>query len=439
MTSPAPAEFERRASRGPTAAAGGLHKDELAEAFAGRTVLILIVGHLASAPRAQKEARALRTAGARVLVRGNWSNPDLVAEDQALARELDVDFAAVTDLRRGTGSLADRWRQRLAREANRLGVVTGRVLGPGAPELLREARRIRADLTMVHSEPGLWVGRKLLEQGFRVGVDFEDWFSRDQLPSDRNASVREALDALERHMLAHAHCCLATTATMASALAAHAGTARVPTVVRNCFPALVAAETAQAAGDAVPPGATAFYWFSQTIGPGRGLEVLAGALPLLQGEWHLTLRGSIGGHRPWFERTFPAALRQRITCLDPVPNSELAMRTRSHQVGLALEVPYCPNKDLTASNKIHEYLRAGLAVIATRTRGQEEVMQASGGAGVLVAPGDSSALAAAMQRLLDDPGQLRACRVAAAEAGRTVWDWSRHEPVLLGALARALG
>ena len=412
--------------------------DELANAFAGRTVLILIVGHLASAPRAQKEARALRTAGARVLVRGNWSNADLVAEDQALARELDVDFAAVTDLRRGTGRLADRWRQRLAREANRLGLVTGRALGPGAPELLREARRIRADLTMVHSEPGLWVGRKLLEQGFRVGVDFEDWFSRDQLPSDRNASVRHALDVLERHMLAHAHCCLATTAAMSSALADHAGVGRTPTVVRNCFPALDVGDSAHGPRDPVQPGATAFYWFSQTIGPGRGLEVLAGALPLLRGEWQLTLRGSIAGHRPWFERTFPAALRHRITCLDPVPNSELAMRTRSHQVGLALEVPYCPNKDLTASNKIHEYLRAGLAVIATRTRGQEEVMQASGGAGVLVEPGDSKALAAAMQRMLDDTGHLQACRAAASEAGRTVWDWSRQQPVLLAALARAL-
>ena len=419
-------------------AAVGQEGGDAAAAFAGRTVLILIVGHLASAPRAQKEARALRAAGARVLVRGNWSHAALVAEDLALARELDVDFAPVTDLRRQGGSSADRWRQRLARGANRFGLVSGRVLGPGAPELLREARRIRADLTMVHSEPGLWVGEKLLAQGLRVGVDFEDWFSRDQLPADRNASVRRVLDRLERHLLRHAHCCLATTEVMANALAGHAGATRIPTVVRNCFPAIDLAAAAGGSADPVRLSATRFYWFSQTIGPGRGLETLAQALPLLRGDWQLTLRGAIEGHRDWFAQTFQAEVRDRIVCLGPVSNAELPHRTRSHQVGLALELPYCPNKELTASNKIHEYLRAGLAVIATRTSGQEEVMRASGGAGAMVEPGDPQALAAAMQRMLDDPDHLHNCRRQAGQAGRTVWDWARHEPTLLAPLARAL-
>ena len=421
----------------------GLSGESMSESpqdvFRGRTVLIVIVGHLASAPRAQKEARALRGAGARVFIRGNWSNPALVDEDRALARALDVDFEAVTDLRRAGGRFGDRWRHRIAHEScNRLGLRSARVLGPGAPELLRAARRINADLTMVHSEPGLWVGRRLLETGQRVGVDFEDWFSRDQLPSDRNVVVRDALQVLERHMLVHAHCCLTTTQVMAEALAEDAGTSRVPTVVRNCFPAFDPGQAVPGDVDVVDASAISFYWFSQTIGPGRGLETLARALPLLRGDWQLSLRGSIHGYREWFESVFPLQIRARIQCLDPVTNAALPARTRSHDVGLALELPYCPNKELTASNKIHEYLRAGLAVIATNTRGQAEVMQASTGAGVLVAAGDPEALASAMQRMLDDPGHLRACRQHAAEAGRTVWDWARHEPVLLQALAGAL-
>ena len=40
----------------------------------GKSVLILIGGHLANAPRPQKEARALREAGARVFVRGVCSD-----------------------------------------------------------------------------------------------------------------------------------------------------------------------------------------------------------------------------------------------------------------------------------------------------------------------------------------------------------------------------
>ncbi len=418
------------------------HGDRIAasggDAFKGRTVMLIIVGHLSSAPRAQKEAQALRAAGASVIVRGNWSHPGLAEEDAQLAHALDIDFAPVTDLRRAGGKLSDRLRHRGAHAVfQRLGRMTSRVLGPGAPELLRAARHVRADLTMVHSEPGLWVGQQLLADGLRVGVDFEDWFSADQLPGDRPERVRRTLQHLERDMLRRAHCCLATTRVMAQALAADADTTRLPTVVRNCFPVMpVDADVelgTERAGRAV-----SFYWFSQTIGPARGLETLAEALALLHGDWQLNLRGATLGHSQWLERTFPAPVRARVRCLPPAPNRELHARTRVHDVGLALELPYCPNKDLTASNKIHEYLRGGLAVIATHTRGQEEVMEASPGAGTLVEPGNPVALARAMQTMIDDAQHRQRCREDAAHAGRHVWDWRLHEPALLHALAEAL-
>lgn len=406
--------------------------------FRGRTVLIVIVGHFASAPRAQKEAAALRAAGARVFVRGNWFDPALVAEDLAIARELDVDFAPASDLRREGGHLGDRLRHRFSKQLYRwTGRVTPRTLGPGAPELLRAARRIRADLTVVHSEPGLWVARHLLAEGMRVGVDFEDWFSHDQLPADRGPRVREVLRALERFHLQHAHCCLATTRVMAAAMAGDAATTRVPVAIPNSFPA----DDGQLIPDrADADGATAvsFYWFSQTIGPARGLETLAAALPLLRGDWALHLRGAVGPRRDWIEALFPATLRSRIHVLAPVSNAELPGRSRAHDVGLALEVPYCMNKQLTASNKIHEYLRVGLAVIATATQGQAEVMQASPGAGVLVDAGDAPGLAAAMQRMIDAPAALREFKRRSADAGAQVWDWARFQPRLVDALAGAL-
>lgn len=415
----------------------------VAASLNGRTIMLAIVGHLASAPRAQKEARALRTSGARVVIRGTWSNPCLVDEDLALARSLDVDFAPVVDLRSRGGSLPDRARHRLAHEIHdRLGPVPSRVLGPGAPELLRAAERINADLTMVHSEPGLWVGRELLARGRRVGVDFEDWFSRDQPPADRPDAVRRVLQAHERYLLRNAHCCLTTTRVMARALAEDAGVSRLPTVVPNCLPVTGgsrAGDESSCFGVERPDrSAVSFYWFSQTIGPGRGLELLAQALPSIRGDWQLHLRGSLDAYRSWFESTFSPEMRERIHCHEPVTNDELTALTGAHDVGLALEIPYCDNKQLTASNKIHEYLRAGLAVIATGTRGQEEVMEASPGAGVVVGAGNAEALAAAMQRMLDEPTYLRSCQEHAAEAGRTVWDWARHEPVLLRALADAL-
>ena len=406
----------------------------------GRKILILVGGHLAGAPRPQKEAMALRAAGACVLIRGTWWNPVLAEEDMALASEMGVDFATLVDLRgHGRGVLTLRLRQRLARECfTRLGWATPRTFGLGAPEYLREARHINADLTMVHSEVGLWVGTQLLREGRRVGVDFEDWFSQDLPLADRKGRPVAALQALERQLLRDAHCCLTTSQALAEALARDAGTSRVPTVVPNCFPAAMRVNAMSGARDAKPKGVVSFHWFSQTIGPGRGLETLALALPLLKGEWQATLRGALRGYKGWFDRTFPAAVRTRIHLLDPVPNKELLARTMSHDVGLALEVPYCPNKELTASNKIFEYLRAGLAVIATRTHGQEEVMRACPRAGDLIPPEDPAALAAAMQSMLDNADYLANCRRFSNEAGGAVWSWEVHEAKLVSAIGDAL-
>ena len=106
----------------------------------------------------------------------------------------------------------------------------------------------------------------------------------------------------------------------------------------------------------------------------------------------------------------------------------------SHDVGLALEQPYCLNKDLTASNKIFEYMRAGLALIASHTRGQEEVMRASPDVGVLVPPSDVPALATAMQLFIDNRPHLQACRNAASAAAENVWAWEHHVGLLIAAV-----
>lgn len=99
------------------------------------------------------------------------------------------------------------------------------------------------------------------------------------------------------------------------------------------------------------------------------------------------------------------------------------MRSGSHDVGLALEVPYCLNKDFTASNKIFEYLRCGLAVIASKTKGQLEVMERCPEAGWVVPSDDAAGLGSAMQLCLDRPASLLVAKSAARRAGAEVWNW----------------
>jgi glycosyltransferase involved in cell wall biosynthesis len=375
-----------------------------------------------------------------VFVRGTWWNDAFADEDMTLALELDVDFAPVMDLRPGIARRGRvRVEQRVARELfKRFRVVTPRVFGVGGPELLRGEQQIGADMTIVHSEAGLWVAQKLLSEGRRVGADFEDWFSQDLPESQRAGRPVDALQRIERDILRRAHYTATTTRALAEALAGDAGTDRVPLVVPNCFPAAERAAALAGPRDPRPSGAVSFHWFSQTIGPGRGLETLARALPLLRGEWHVSLRGSLRGYSDWFNRTFPDSAHSRVALLESVPNSELLARTMSHDVGLALEEPYCASRDLTATNKLFEYLRAGLAVIATRTRGQEEVMRATPAAGVLIRPADPADLANAMQALIDDRALLRSRQKCAVAAAETTWAWERHAGVVVAGVSAGL-
>ena len=52
-----------------------------------------------------------------------------------------------------------------------------------------------------------------------------------------------------------------------------------------------------------------------------------------------------------------------------VPPEALLACASVHDVGLCLEVPLSANKDACISNKIFVYMLAGLAIVASRTRG----------------------------------------------------------------------
>ena len=393
-------------------------------------LLILIGGHLSLGPRPQKEAAAAVAAGFKVSMRGNWWDTRLADEDLMLAKEIGIDFAPLLDLRGGSGLLL-RLKQRAAREwFRRTGIATSRSFGNGAPEMLREANRLQPDLVMVHSEAGLWAGNQLLKRGFRVGVDFEDWFSEDLPEADRADRPVQALKKLENTLLRKASPQFATTSVMARALALAAGTAVPPLTLPNAFPW----SKAPAHVDTKAP--LKLYWFSQTIGPKRGLEELAIALEGLTGDWELHLLGALRSYQNWLETTF-AKTRNHLQIHDPVSNFELPGVSAQFDLGLALEIPHYPNRDLTATNKIFEYLRCGLGVIATDTRGQKEIMTRCPEAGELVPASNPAALTVAIQKYIDSPSALDATRKAASHAAQHTWDWEQFSTIAGNALKRA--
>jgi glycosyltransferase involved in cell wall biosynthesis len=296
------------------------------------------------------------------------------------------------------------------------------------------AQRFPADLTIVHTEIPIWAARSLLRSGRRVAVDIEDWYSEDLLYADRLSRPLRLLREVEDYVLNHASYASATSHSMAAALAARYA-CRKPIVIHNTFPLQPRTRLDRPIGQEPP----AFIWFSQTVGPGRGLELFLSAWNQTRVPSRLVLLGDVRpAYRQHLLATTAPDRRDRIVFLPLVTPDELPDQLAAFDIGLALESHWPPNRDITITNKILQYMNAGLALVATDTAGQTEVMRAAPASGLLVAAHETTQLVAQLDALLADRARLRDCQRAARTAAMEKYCWEIDAPQLLSAVERSL-
>jgi glycosyltransferase involved in cell wall biosynthesis len=299
--------------------------------------------------------------------------------------------------------------------------------------MLKAALQEKADLTIVHSEAGLWVGEQLLKRGCRVGVDFEDWFSQDLLPNALTTRPVQEIKRLEQYLIRHCSYRLTTSHALAETLSAVYQSPK-PSVIYNTFPA--SHSPLPSSYFLLPPLPLStlprLHWFSQTIGPGRGLETLFQALPDLHLPIEIHLRGNYpDSAQRWLEPQIPESWRDCIFIHPTVSNDELPDRIAEHDIGLALEHADPPSRNLTITNKLFQYLQAGLAIIATDTAGQREVFEQCPHIGSLIPCQNPSALAKAITDLLQNPSTLKIAKQAAQQAVATPFSWeTQHDRII---------
>ncbi len=415
-----------------------------ARATAGSSrIAILTAASLSWNPRALKEAITLARSGFEVIVFGAVMNADQLSMDTALADQHGFTFQSVVGLKdRGVKrvfSILPRIRSRIARYLDRyLGIESSWQLGPGVRQLAERAREWNADYHLVHLEPALWAGVQLGRSGRQVGLDLEDWYSEDLLPEARKTRPLRLLRALERKLLttsAHVTC---PSRAMSQAVASEFG-CPAPIVIYNAFAWSERKFIDGLSKDRSDLRVPSIHWFSQTLGHGRGLEDLLAAIPLLEYDSEIHLRGNpVSGFENWLSARVSKASRSRIVIHPPVPNKDLLSRIAEHDIGFAGEMRYCRNKELTVSNKILYYLLGGLAVVASDTRGQREVAEQAPGAVVLYPSGDASELAGRLNQFLGSEETLSRAKVAALNAAKATFCWEHQEKALLNSLAQAL-
>jgi glycosyltransferase involved in cell wall biosynthesis len=414
-----------------------------------KRIVIVTGASLSWAPRAPKEASALAAGGFDVTVLGVSGNEKRYAVDSATAAACGYKFESLDGADRGGGALVARLLSSVATKVFRAsGVATGPLFSPWAKQLEQRARQLNPRLVINHLEPGLRVGSRLVRTGIPCSVDMEDWYAEDLRPEARAGRPVKQIADYERLLLCRARFSTATTEAMADALAEAYGCPR-PTRIYNVFPdPHLPSEVplrdrgpdSRSMGGGCSHGrkAVSIHWFSQTIGPGRGLETLFAAAAGREDSWEIHLRGKLGGYAPWLDEVVPDMLRNRVFVHSAVTNEELPLRIAEHDIGFAGETRVIRSRDLTATNKIFQYLQSGLAVLASDTAGQREVSAIAGDAVRLFCADDSEDLETKLVEFTGHNAHLRNAKESARLAARELC-WEKEQQRFLelvhGALA----
>ncbi len=310
-----------------------------------------------------------------------------------------------------------------------LGRATTRVL----TELVQAAAETPSDL--IYGGGGALIATALAAKRLNVpyAVDLEDFHGAEHAATDEEGVFSNRLaQAAERIVFRDA--AFLTTASDAIADCYARAYGKRPLVLNNAFP-LPAREPEFAPVDGA---GLRLYWFSQTIGPGRGLEDAVQAAGLAQIDCQLHLLGKPSGE--YLEQLSSLAREQaprlKLVHRFPQPPDRMVDLCRNQHVGLALEMTEPPNRAVCLTNKAFTYILAGLAVVFTDTPGQRNLAMDLGPGAFLYSAGDIGKLAQGLRLWAENPAQLLAARRAAWAAACRRWHWNHTEEE--GALLRAV-
>jgi hypothetical protein len=159
-------------------------------------------------------------------------------------------------------------------------------------------------------------------------------------------------------------------------------------------------------------GGLQLYWRNSVIGFGqRGLEDILEALRELPNDISLFLQGrnAMDGGKKLQSKIERRGLSGRVTVLPPHGPEEAVFAAGKYTIGLCLEREGNRNHELTVSNKIFDYLMAGLAIVAPDLPGLRRVVQESKG-GVTFRPGCVESLKHAILSVYQNPEDLEGYR-----------------------------
>ncbi len=233
------------------------------------------------------------------------------------------------------------------------------------------AKKYEGDLYIAHNLGALPAAADAAARNKKFyGFDAED-FHRQEIDDDINSFHYKICTYLEDKYLPGANYITASSPMIADQYAVLYK--RNVTAILNVFP--------RTAGISIVKNEKKplkLFWFSQTIGPGRGLELVVEAIGQSRVKCELHLLGKpVGGYKQNLTQLAQDAgiANYNLYFYEPVKASQIFSIGSQFDIGLASETSSCLNRDISLTNKLFTYVQCGLAVVASNTRAQHSLLE----------------------------------------------------------------
>ncbi len=407
-------------------------------------ICIISPGHLSTNPRLVKEADALAEAGHEVSV--------IIADFLPWARDKDLSFGGkpwritaklpfgpyapfVTRVKQVLRHNPARW---LAKQGIGPKFMLEAAAHPITEGLTAAACKTPADLYIAHYVAALPAAAAAARRHATLyAYDAEDFHMGDWPEDPAFEFERHLVREIEGRYIPGCAYVTAASPMIAEALV-ETYAIETPQVVLNVFPRSQAPAKPKTRGSiATEPS---IYWFSQTIGPNRGLECAVRAIGLSVHCPHLYLRGTpVAGYLSKLEKLAgESGAEGRVHFLPPSEPEQMEILAAEYDLGLCGEPGHTRNNRRALANKLFSFLLAGLPPLMSATPAQHRFVTEAGFPELVYPIDNAQALAKLIDRLLGAPDQLATLRERMWCLGQERYNWEREGELVKNLVARTL-
>lgn len=167
-------------------------------------------------------------------------------------------------------------------------------------------------------------------------------------------------------------------------------------------------------------GGLHLYWRNSTIALSqRGLGDILDAMKSLPDDVYLHVQGGKSfKHEELINRIKTLQLTNRVLIHESCKPEEAVLCASEYHIGICPEQNTCANQRLTVSNKLFDYMMAGLAVVVSDLPGISSVVKEAK-SGLIFKSGNSESLAKQIMFLYNDSALLKKCSANASLYAQT--------------------